>query len=253
MQPPNPNIDFSPAESGGGTLNHGRDGAFANEVDPDHHVGNQGFEVSNYNITHTNGHSSSGVGMDMPDNFYEDEGGEGESEVDNGSGPVEVILGARRIIRTSSIATMSMFYPSKKRTKAIVGIGLLIFVVIFFVGIGGIVNHNKEVAAMNSLVQSADPEVEECPSSKSKSSSSSSKSKSKNGSKSSPSSKSKNSGSGKSSTSSSKSKNSDGRHLISWRGKNGEFEAKHVPVHLRMNAVKGADTNERILVSTMQK
>ena len=42
------------------------------------------------------------------------------------------------------------------------------------------------------------------------------------------------------------------RHLesLTWAGKNGEFESEQTPVHLQMNSIRNADTNERNLVSS---
>ena len=204
-----------------GTL-HLRDGVFANEVLGRHDgVGEQGFEVNDANIARMNGrHSSSSDGVDIPDSSDDYEGGDEDGAVDGSQEHVEIVLGARTRKKIGkSVATM--FHSPKMRMKAFVGLCLLIFLCIFFSGIDGIVSHNKQVAALNAAISLPLPS-EDCPERK--------KSKSK----------------------SSKTNSGSGRHLVSWKGKgkNGEFEEKHVPVHLRMNTVKNADTSKRNLVRT---
>ena len=181
--------------------------------------------MNDANIARMNGrHSSSSDGVDIPDSSDDYEGGDEDGAVDGSQEHVGIVLGARKKIG-KSVATM--FHSPEMRMKAFVGLCLLIFLFTFFSGIGGIVSHNKQVAALNAAINSPPPS-EDCPErkkSKSKSSTSSPKSKTNNGS---------------------------GRHLVSWKGKgkNGEFEEKHVPVHLRMNTVKNADTSKRNLVRT---
>ena len=200
-----------------GTLNPSpsRDNAFTYEAHRrDHDGGDQGVEVSNSDVPHTTDRSLSGV--DMPDNFYEGE------DVDD-DGHIEVVLGAHRM--RGHVA--AMFHSSQKSTKALIGLSLFIFVIFFFAGIGGIVSHNKEVAAMNFAVSQA---IEECPEPSTKSSKSSSSS--------SP---------GSNTKSSKAPAATSSRRLELLRGMNREIEVKQqVPMNLMRV------TNKRNLVSSTQ-
>lgn len=125
---------LSPVENGG-TLNLRDDFIgviFTNDTNEVHdgNVGDQGFEVSDANDARMNGRHSSSSGVDVPNNFDDDEG---ESED-----------------------------SSKMRMKGLVRLGLLIFLFLFFSGIVGIVGYNKEVAAMKALAVSP-TDSEDCP------------------------------------------------------------------------------------------
>ena len=101
-----------------------------------------------------NGRHSSSSGVDIPDNFDDEEGEDGagaDSSGDNDN--VDVVLGATE----ASVPTM--FYSSNMKMKGLLGLGL-IFILLFCSGIGGIVSYNKE-APPHDIVSNAAASIAE--------------------------------------------------------------------------------------------
>lgn len=126
-----------------GTFSFHRDSVPTYEVR--NNGGDQGIEIGNVDIAHMNEPSLNGVSI--PDSFY-------ESEDEDENGPVEVIPGTGSMM--ASAATLFYFYASKKSTKTMFGLVMVLFFVLFFAGIGGIASHNQKAAAMRYAVTGID-------------------------------------------------------------------------------------------------